>query len=91
MRNVVRVIPKARAVLVMRAAKALSLPEMFSAMVAATSFAERVTKALMAFSTAKVSPGFSPSLEGGREAPCAVHFSAELSLSLSAFSSSKRM
>ena len=49
--KVVRDMPSERAVLVMRSAKALSLPEIFSPMAAATSLAESVTSALIASST----------------------------------------
>ena len=58
--------PSKRAVLVMRTAKAASDPAMFSPIAAAASLADRVTRALMAFSAVIVAPALSPSLEGGR-------------------------
>ncbi len=60
--------PSARAVAVMRWAKALSEPEMFSPMTRAISLAEMVTSALMAFSTVMVEPALMPSLVGTAEA-----------------------
>ena len=64
LRKVVRDMPMLRAVRVMRWAKALSLPPMFSATAVATSLADFTTMALMAVSTVIVSPAFTPSFEG---------------------------
>ncbi len=57
-------IPSRRAVSVMRAAKAGSLPASASASTTAASFAERVTRARISERAATESPGFSHSLLG---------------------------
>ena len=66
LRKVVRDMPSERAVLVIRWAKAVSLPAIFSPMATATSFAESVITALIASSILIVWAGLRPSLVGGR-------------------------
>ena len=65
LRNWVLRMPSWWAVRVMRRAKAGSEPSMFSPTVEATSLADLVTSARMASRTLIVSPGRSPTLEGG--------------------------
>ena len=62
--------PRACALRVIISAKALSSRPIASAIATATSLAERVTIALIAFSTEIVSPGSRPSFEGSCAAAC---------------------
>ncbi len=83
--------PSALAVAVMRLAKADSEPEMFSAITRAMSLAERVTRALMAFSTVMVEPDLMPSLVGTAEAACFETLNLVFKVMLPASSSWNRM
>ncbi len=72
LRKVVRVMPIWRARWVMTRAKLPSEPARCSATAAATSLAERVTRARIALSALIAPPGGTPSLDGGRDAASAL-------------------
>ena len=83
--------PSARAVAVMRLAKLLSLPPIYSATTRAMSLALSVQMALMAFSTVMVEPARSPSLVGCAEAAHLLTGILSVSLMFPAASSWNRM
>ncbi len=85
LRNSVLRMPICLAVSVISLAKASSLPARFSAMVAAASLADWVTRAFIASLTLMVDPGLRPSLVGAWRAANAVTVSSELGVSLPAF------
>ena len=74
LRKVVRFIPSARARVVIFSANRPSLPPRRSATTVAASLADLVISARIAWRTVIVSPGFSPSRDGGREAATAETF-----------------
>ena len=82
--------PRACAFWVIALANSSSLPARFSAIATATSFADLVTTALIASSTAMVWPGLRPSFEGACSAAWAEIRSGVSSLILPASSSSNR-
>ncbi len=84
LRKVVFFMPRLRAVWVITRPKFSSVPARFSAMTAAASLADLVTRALMASSTLMVEPGFRPSLVGAWAAAWAVTLSSVLGVSLPA-------
>ena len=67
LRKVVERMPIWRALAVIMAAKLSSLPPRYSAIAAATSFADLVTTARIAVSTSTLPPRLKPIFVGGRE------------------------
>ena len=80
--------PISRAFFVIIRANSGSLPPSVSATTTATSLADLVTMARMAVSTAMVSPGLRPSLDGACAAACAETCISVVSLILPASSRS---
>src|SRR5919106_2848597 len=85
LRKIVFFMPIRRAVLVISLAKFSSVPARFSAIVAAMSLAERVTRDLIASAVVIVAPAFRPNLVGGWLAACGVTTSSVFAVILPAF------